>query len=105
MKIIVLHTCSKEIQGFSEKVKLDLFELVNDLSSGLSLSMPLSKKMLGMGKNVFELRLKDRNGIFRVIYFIKKEEAIYLIHAFQKKTQKTPKRNIDLAIKRIKGIS
>lgn len=89
---------------FSGKAKQDLFELIGDLSSGFSLSMPLSRKMIGMGKGVNELRLKDKDGIYRVIYFIKKKEGIYLIHAFKKKTQKTPQKNIDLAMKRIKRL-
>jgi phage-related protein len=66
--------------------------------------MPVSKKMDGMGKGVFELRLKDSSGIYRVIYLVKKKDAIYLIHGFKKKTMRTPKKNIDLALKRIKEL-
>ena len=55
MKVIVLDTCRKEIRDFPENIKLDLLELINDLSSGLSLMMPVSKRMEGMGKGVFEL--------------------------------------------------
>lgn len=74
------------------------------LKVGIKLSMPLSKQMLSVGNHVHELRFKDRSGIYRVIYFIKKREAIYMVHAFTKKTQKTPKKNIDLAVKRIKRL-
>ena len=44
-----------------------------------------------MGKGVHELRLKDRSGIYRVVYFMRKQSEILLIHAFQKKSQQTPK--------------
>lgn len=100
----VLDACSKEIKDFSGKAKQDLFELIGDLSAGVNLSMPLSRKMLGMGKGISELRLKDKDGIYRVIYFVKKKDCIYLVHAFKKKTQKTPQKNIDLAMKRIKRL-
>ena len=48
--------------------------------------------MEDMGKSIFEFRFKDKSGIYRVIYFVKKKEGIYFIHAFTKKTQKTPKK-------------
>ncbi|MBN21738.1 MAG: hypothetical protein CL678_10670 [Bdellovibrionaceae bacterium] len=51
-----------------------------------------------------ELRLKDRSGQIRVFYFIKKQDAIYMLHAFKKKTQELPKKEIDIALKRIKEI-
>jgi len=104
MKVIVLDVCQKEISKFPESIKLTLLELINDLSSGLVLSMPVSKRMEGIGRGAYELRLKNTSGIYRVIYLIKKKEAIYLIHAFKKKTTKTPKKNIDLAIKRAKRL-
>ncbi len=104
MRVEILETCRKEIKKFPENIKMDLFELVNDLSCGLNLSMPLSRKMDGMGRGVFELRLRDSSGAYRVIYYIKKKEAIYLVHGFKKKTQKTPQKNVTLAIKRIKGV-
>lgn len=66
--------------------------------------MPLSRKMAGMGQGVYELRFRDVGGIYRVIYLVRKGDAIYLIHAFKKKTNKTPIKNIELALKRIKGI-
>ena len=66
------------------------------------LTMPLSQKMQGMGAGIFELRFKDRTGIYRVIYYIKKGDAIFLIHGFKKKTQKTPQKNIDVSLQRIK---
>ena len=60
--------------------------------------------MASIANGVHELRFRDRNGIYRVIYFIKKSQEIWLIHAFKKKTQKTPPQNIELAKQRLKGI-
>jgi len=50
------------------------------------------------------LRVRDSSGMYRVIYVVKKKDAIYLIHGFKKKTQKTAKKNLDLTNKRIKRL-
>jgi phage-related protein len=55
------------------------------------------KPMPAIGKGVEELRVWDDAGTFRVIYTARLADAIYVLHAFQKKTQATPKRDIDIA--------
>lgn len=62
------------------------------------------KPMQGVGAGAYELRYRDTNGAFRVIYVAKLADAVYVLHAFQKKTQKTPKADIELAAKRYKLI-
>ena len=46
---------------------------------------------------VLELRVKEQDGVFRVIYVTKFPEAIYVLHAFQKKSRKTSKLDLELA--------
>lgn len=104
LKVIVLEVCLKEIKSFPTGIKEEIVDLIHDLEMEVSLSMPISRRMEGMGKGVFELRLSNKDGTYRLIYLIKKKDAIYLIHAFQKKTNKTPKKSIDVAKKRIKSI-
>lgn len=58
------------------------------------------KPMPEVGKGVHEIRYRDAHGAFRVIYVAKFAQVIYVLHAFQKKTQKTPKSDIELAAKR-----
>ena len=55
------------------------------------------KPMPSIGKGVEEIRLWDDTGTYRVIYTARIKEAVYVLHAFQKKTQATSKRDIDLA--------
>jgi len=43
-------------------------------------------------------------GTFRVVYLAKLADAVYVLHCFQKKTQQTAKRDIDLAQKRLKDL-
>ena len=51
-----------------------------------------------------EIRIAEDGDRFRIIYVAKFEEAVYVLHAFEKKTQKTPKRNLDLATARFKAL-
>ena len=63
------------------------------------------KPMQGVGAGAYEIRYRDAvNGAFRVIYVAKLADAVYVLHAFQKKTQKTPKQDIDLAASRYKKL-
>lgn len=62
------------------------------------------KPMPSVGAGAYEIRYRDANGAFRVIYVAKLAEAVYVLHAFQKKTQKTPKPDIDLAANRYKKL-
>lgn len=58
------------------------------------------KPMVSIGQGVREIRVRDRSGAYRVIYVTVFEDAIYVLHAFQKKTQKTSQRDLDLATAR-----
>ena len=55
------------------------------------------KPMSGIGAGVTEIRVRDTSGIFRVLYVAKLPHAIYVLHCFQKKTQKTSLADIELA--------
>jgi len=55
------------------------------------------KPMPSIGKGVEEIRVWDDAGTFRVIYTARLADAVYVLHAFQKKTQATSKRDIETA--------
>ncbi len=55
------------------------------------------KPMPAIGKGVEEIRVWDETGAYRVIYTARRVEAVYVLHAFQKKTQATSKRDLDIA--------
>ena len=48
------------------------------------------------------IRVRDQAGAFRVIYVAQFEEAVYVLHCFAKKTRKTAKADLDLAMRRLK---
>lgn len=58
------------------------------------------KPMPSIGKGVEELRVWDDSGTYRVVYVARWADAVYVLHAFQKKTQATSKRDMELAKKR-----
>jgi phage-related protein len=58
------------------------------------------KPMPGVGSGAYEIRYRDLGGAFRVIYVAKFADAVYVLHAFQKKARKTPKPELDLAAHR-----
>ncbi|BAO86927.1 type II toxin-antitoxin system RelE/ParE family toxin [Caballeronia cordobensis] len=57
-----------------------------------------------VGSGVGEIRIRDINGIFRVMYVAKFEEAVYVLHCFEKRTQTTSKRDIEIAAIRYRAI-
>lgn len=92
------------LQDCSAGIKADFFDAVNLLSSGQTLAMPLSRGLSSVHPGLHELRLKDKSGQVRVFYFVKKGDAIYLLHGMRKKTQDLPKKELDLVLKRIREV-
>jgi phage-related protein len=63
------------------------------------------KPMTSVGSGVKEVRARDEAGIFRMIYLATRPEGVYVLHCFQKKTQRTSRADLELAIKRFKLIT
>ncbi|MFN0300267.1 MAG: type II toxin-antitoxin system RelE/ParE family toxin [Burkholderiales bacterium] len=68
---------------------------------GPDLGMPHTRPM---GKGLFELRLKAEEGIARMLYCTKVGQQIVMLHQFVKKTEKTPRKELNIARKRMKEI-
>jgi len=100
------------VEFFNERVRRDLTELPNDMRAsferithlietyGLSeVREPYVKHLEGP---VWEMRIKGRDGIARAAYIAVKDQRVVVVHVFRKKTQKTPRREIELALRRAK---
>jgi phage-related protein len=61
------------------------------------------KPMSTVGKGVYEIRI-HLEGAWRAMYVAKFEEAVFVLHVFQKKTQQTSKEDIDTARRNYKSI-
>src|ERR1019366_7258137 len=57
-----------------------------------------------VGSGTREIRVRDANGIYRAMYVAKFEEAIYVLHCFQKKTQVTSKKDKAIASVRYRAV-
>ncbi|MFW6347763.1 MAG: type II toxin-antitoxin system RelE/ParE family toxin [Cyclonatronaceae bacterium] len=85
---------------FSAGARLKAGFLLRRLQKGDSIELPDSRPMPSVGKNCHELRIRDKHKSWRIIYFID-DDAIVMLEVFAKKTQKTPKKIIDLCKKRL----
>lgn len=61
------------------------------------------KPMKTIGPGVREIRIREQSGAFRVIYLATLPEAVLVLHAFQKKAQATPQKDIELAANRLRA--
>jgi phage-related protein len=62
------------------------------------------KQMHPIGPGVEEIRISEKSGAYRVIYTARLAEAVYVIHAFQKKTRATSQRDIEIARERFRQL-
>lgn len=62
------------------------------------------KPMNSVGAGVREIRVRDERGIFRVMYVAKFGDGVYVLHCFQKKTQKTSGGDMEIATRRYKEL-
>ena len=92
----------ENIKHFPNKAKREAGFQLDKIQQGES---PFNwKPMNTIAAGVREIRISDTDGIFRIVYVAKFEEAIYVLHAFQKKTKKTSKSDIEAAKKAYKMI-
>jgi phage-related protein len=101
-KLSFLGSSLDDLREFPAAVKSEAGYQLERVQSGLE---PLDfKPMPTIGKGVLEIRIKDEEGQFRVIYIAKLKEAVYVLHCFQKKTQKTAQKDIVLSNKRLREL-
>ena len=92
-----------EIDAFPIGIRASYARLTALLEEfGLDLRMPHSR---AMGGGLFELRPKGKEGIARVFYCTQVDKKIIVLHSFIKKTRETPKRELEIARKRQRGVS
>jgi len=93
----------REIEGWPVDILADYARLVELLlDHGPSLRLPHSR---AFGEGLFELRPRGRSGIGRAFYCFLKGKRVVVLHAFIKKSQDTPDRELRLARKRMKEVA
>lgn len=91
-----------EVKAFSDEAKRSAGHQLERIQFGLD---PLDwKPMENVGAGVKEIRIRVE-AAYRVLYVAKFIEAVYVLHVFVKKTPKTSKNDLDLAIKRYRALT
>jgi phage-related protein len=100
--VVWLGDSKRAIREFPEEVQGSLGHELARVQWGRK---PLDHKpMPSIGAEVEEIRAWAESGTYRVLYIARLAEAVYVLHAFQKKTQQTSQRDVDLAQLRLRGL-
>jgi phage-related protein len=91
-----------DLRDFPEDVRQQAGRQIDRVQRGLD---PRDwKPMSTVGRGVREIRIRDEDGAFRVIYVATFGQAVYVLHCFQKKTQKTREADLELARRRYREL-
>jgi phage-related protein len=104
VKPAIFHPSARAaIRLFPEDVRREFGKAIFDLQKGEILSMPLSRGMPSLSPGAAALRIRDRSGS-RAFYYTRSARGILVFHAFVKRTQTTPKSEMELGKKRLKEL-
>jgi len=90
----------KVVAGFPEHVRADLGLALYELQLGKKPSIA-TRRMESVGPGVYELKEGDEQTWYRVMYLSRLDDAIYVLHCFEKRTRKTEKRDLRIARERL----
>ena len=99
-QIVFLGGALDVVRSFPEGARKEVGVQLHKVQQGLE---PSDWKPIGtVGSGVREIRIREDGGAFRVLYVTQLADAVVVLHAFEKKAQKTPKRDLDLASGRLR---
>ena len=105
MKEIIWNAKARDfVRSLDEDTRREIGTLLMLIQYGNKLGEPQSKPLKNIYPSAHELRVKDRKGAYRVIYVLNIGDKILIPHAFTEKTQKTPQKEIELSIKRLREL-
>ena len=100
-RLVWLGSSLDEVRNWTAEAQRDSGYQLFKVQSGLEPSD--WRPMPGVGKGVQELRIHCGNE-YRIIYTATMAEAVYVLHAFEKKTRKTPRTSLDIARQRLQRL-
>ena len=104
--VIWVGSSKKDFMEFPKDVRTEMGHALYIAQKGGKHSDTKPLKGFG-GASMLEIVLRARNGTYRTVYTVEMKDAVYVLHAFQKKSKegiKTPKQEIDLVEQRLKEI-
>jgi phage-related protein len=99
-KPLVWLYCEVKTPPFSLNARIEAGFLLRQLQQGESLGLPHSRPMPSIGNHCHELRIRDEDKTWRIIYRID-NDAIVIVEVFSKTTRTTPKTVIEICQKRL----
>ncbi|MBO5492923.1 MAG: type II toxin-antitoxin system RelE/ParE family toxin [Pyramidobacter sp.] len=101
-ELIFLGNSRDELLKFPDEARREAGYQLHKVQVGLE---PADlKPMTTIGLGVEEIRIREESGAFRVFYIARLDEVVYVLHAFQKKSQQTPRKDIELGQKRYRDL-
>lgn len=103
MKDVEFHGSSlDDLKSFPDEMRREAGHQISRVQNGL---MPADwKTVTTVGNGVKEIRIRDEDGAFRIIYVSEYKGLVHVLHAFQKKDNKTRKADIDKAKRRYRAM-
>ena len=95
----------RDFEAFPERARIHILRALTIAAAGRKAD--IAKPMKGLGSGVFEIALAARGDAYRVVYALLIDEAIWVVHAFMKKSKSgigTPRAEIDLIRHRLKRL-
>jgi len=86
---------------FTQTARLEAGMLLRQLQQGETLGMPYAKPIRTIGRRCYELRIRDENRNWRIIYRVD-DDAIIIVEVFSKTSRATPKAVIEACRSRLK---
>ena len=101
--VIWVGSSRRDLRGFPREVRREFGQALYTAQQGET--DPSAKPLKGFGGgSVLEIVVDEEGGTWRAVYTVRYREAIYVLHAFQKKSKRgiaTPKKDIDLIRRRL----
>ncbi|MGH6738298.1 MAG: type II toxin-antitoxin system RelE/ParE family toxin [Bradyrhizobium sp.] len=100
--IVWITIARRDFEDFPEAAQTEFLRALTIVAEGRT--PDIAKPLRGLGSGVLELALRHRGDAFRVVYAVQLGAAMWVIHAFQKKSKtgvRTPKAEIDLIRQRL----
>jgi phage-related protein len=102
-QVCFLGAALNDLRSFPEPARRQAGYQIDRLQHGLQPGD--FKPMPTIGRGVEEIRIRDESGAYRVIYIARLARAIYVLHCFKKKTQKTTRQDLELAASRYREVT
>lgn len=100
--VVFCGTALFDLKRFPEPARREAGYQIDRVQHGL---LPTDwKPMNTAGQGVCEIRVRDAMGTYRVIYLARLQHAVYVLHCFSKKTQKTSQHDLELAQRRYRDL-